>query len=261
MDSAESVKRIACIGSGGVASSLLPALYGAGYKISQVFSRNLLSAQALAKVVGASAAGSLAELDANADVYIITVPDGEIENVLRDAKFGNGMVVHTSGSTSIDVFRKYNIGRCGVLYPLQTFSRQRGVNFARVPLYVEAGSSSDTVELMFMARKLSVDVSQADSEKRMMLHIAAVFACNFTNQMLAISSQLTREAGLNFASLKPLIQETFEKAMAADDPAQVQTGPAVRGDMLTVQKHLDALASWPELQQIYKLVSESIMEN
>ncbi len=261
MDSVESVKRIACIGSGGVASSLLPALYGAGYKIAQVCSRNLVTAQALAKVVGASATGNLTELDPTADVYIITVPDSEIENVLHDATFGAGIVMHTSGSTPISVFEKYNIERCGVLYPLQTFSRQRGVNFARVPLYVEGRTKTEEIEITFIARKLSVDVSLVDSEKRMLLHIAAVFACNFTNQMLAIASQLTKEAGLNFNSLKPLIQETVEKALAAENPYQVQTGPAVRGDMNIVQKHINALASQPQLQQIYKQLSDYIVKN
>jgi len=261
MDGNESVKRIACIGSGGVASSLLPALYGAGYKIVQICSRNLATAQALAKVVGASASGSLADLDLHADVYVITVPDSEIENVLSASVFGAGLVVHTSGSTPISVFEKYKVERYGVLYPLQTFSKQRGVNFARVPLYVEGRNKHDAMDLMFIARKLSVDVSQVNSEERMLLHIAAVFACNFTNHMLTISSRLTKEAGLNFAALKPLIQETIDKALAAENTAQVQTGPAARGDMNIVQKHVKALEKHPLQQQIYKLISESITNN
>jgi len=170
------------------------------------------------------------------------------------------MVVHTSGSTPMSVFEQYGIARYGVLYPLQTFSRQHGVNFLRVPIYVEGSSPLDTAELLFLARKLSMDVSQVDSEKRMLLHIAAVFACNFTNQMTVIAAQLVKNAGLSFASLKPLIEETYTKALAADNPYQVQTGPAVRGDMNTVQKHIDALSNQPLLQQIYRLISENIMK-
>lgn len=253
-------KRIVCVGSGGVASSLLPALYGAGYNIIQVCSRNLATAQALAKVVGASASDKLAELDLTADVYIIAVPDSEIENVLREATFGEGLVVHTSGSTPISVFERYRVERYGVLYPLQTFSRQRGVNFSRVPLYVEGHSKLDAMDIMFIARKLSVEVAQASSEERMLLHVAAVFACNFTNQMLAIASQLTAAAELNFAALKPLIRETIDKALATDNLALVQTGPAVRGDMNIVQKHIKALEKHPLEQQIYRLISESIMQ-
>jgi predicted short-subunit dehydrogenase-like oxidoreductase (DUF2520 family) len=254
-------KRIVCVGSGGVASSLLPALYGAGYKIVQVCSRNLTTAQALAKVVGASANDKPADTDPNADIYIIAVPDSEIENVLRDTAFGGGLVVHTSGSTPISVFEKYEVERCGVLYPLQTFSRQRGVNFARVPLYVEGRSQLDAMDILFMARKLSAEVAQVNSEERMLLHVAAVYACNFTNHMLTVASRLTAAAGLSFAALKPLIQETISKALAVENPALVQTGPAARGDANIVQKHIEALAKHPLQQQIYRLISESVMRS
>ena len=261
MNSTTLAKRIACVGSGGVASSLLPALCGAGYCIVQVCSRRLESAQRLANVVGAAACSNLSELDRNADMYIIAVPDSEIENVLRSANFGSGLAAHTSGSTPMSVFEKYNVQRYGVLYPLQTFSRGRVVSFANVPLLVEGNSAHDTEELMRMARSLSENVQQASSEKRMMLHVAAVFACNFSNHLLAISAQLTRESELEFDLLKPLIRETFEKVLSAENPAEVQTGPAVRGDVNTVQKHLAALEKYPLQQQIYRLISENITMN
>jgi len=251
-------KQIACVGSGGVASSLLPALCGAGYKVVQVCSRTLEHAQRLARAVGATAHSNLSELNPNADMYIVAVPDSEIENVLRNANFGNGLVVHTAGSTPMSVFEKYNVKRYGVLYPLQTFSRRRIVDFAHVPLLVEGGTAQDVEELICIARNLSKNVQQVNSEKRMLLHIAAVFACNFSNHMLAVSAQLTRELGLEFDLLKPLIRETFEKALSAENPAEVQTGPAVRGDVNTVQKHIKALEKYPLWQQIYRLVSESI---
>jgi predicted short-subunit dehydrogenase-like oxidoreductase (DUF2520 family) len=258
----EAVRRIACIGSGNVASSLLPALYGAGYKIAQVCSRNSQTAHTLAKAVGAACTSKLVDLDVNVDLYIISVSDDEIENVLSSATFGNsGIVLHMSGSTPMSVFEKYGIARYGVLYPLQTFARQHSMNFAQVPLYVEAKNQQDLSELAFLARKLSVNVFNADSETRMMLHIAAVFACNFSNQMLAIAAQLLQEAGLDYASIKPLMQETFERALRVNDPIVAQTGPAVRGDKKIIANHLNALSKRPQLQRIYQLVSDSIEQS
>ncbi|MDR3187677.1 MAG: DUF2520 domain-containing protein [Prevotellaceae bacterium] len=257
MDSA-TVKRIACIGSGNVAASLLPALYGAGYKIVQVYSRNLRTAQQLAKVLGAASTDNPADLSPNADIYIIAVPDDEIENVLSKTTFGRGIVVHTSGSTPMSVFEKRGIAHYGVLYPLQTFMRH-SVNFLRVPVYVEASDNVAMIELMFMARKLSAEVYKITSEKRMLLHIAAVFACNFSNHLLTIAARLLNDKDLSYVSLKPLICETFERAIQVDNPELLQTGPAMRGDAKIVSQHIKALADYPLIQQIYKLISESIM--
>jgi predicted short-subunit dehydrogenase-like oxidoreductase (DUF2520 family) len=256
----ESVRKITCVGSGSVASSLLPTLYGAGYKISQVCSRNLKTAQPLAKMVGASCTSNLAELDPTVDFYIIAVADDEIENVLAQAKFGNGIVLHMSGSTPMSVFANHGIEHYGVLYPLQSFSRQHTVNFARVPLYVEACSKADLAAVIFMARKLSVEVFNIDSEKRMLLHIAAVFACNFSTHLLTIAAQLLQNVGLSYASLKPLVRETFERTLMVENPGNIQTGPAIRGDQRIVARHMEALASQPLMQQIYRLLSESIRE-
>ncbi|MDR0711717.1 MAG: DUF2520 domain-containing protein [Prevotellaceae bacterium] len=260
MDS-DTVKRVACIGSGNVASSLLPALYGAGYKITQICSRNRQTAQQLAKMVGAASTFTLTNLDPNADFYIIAAPDDEVENVLNATSFGDGMVVHMSGSTPLSIFEGKGIAHYGVLYPLQTFTQQRSVNFARVPLYVEAGSEKDLAELMFMARKLSVDVFKITSEKRMLLHISAVFACNFSNHLMAIASRLLHDENLDFNALKPLIRETFERAIQLDEPSLVQTGPAARGDSKIISRHVKALTSYPLIQQIYSLMSESISSN
>ena len=145
------------------------------------------------------------------------------------------------------------------MYPLQTFNRERVVDFAQVPIFVEGKTAAELEELTRVARSISKSVEPLTSKKRMLLHVAAVFACNFANHLLATSAQLLHESRLNFEVLKPLIRETFEKAQAADSPAEVQTGPAVRGDVSTVQKHLGALARHPQQQQLYRLLSESIM--
>jgi predicted short-subunit dehydrogenase-like oxidoreductase (DUF2520 family) len=257
MDS-DTAKRVACIGSGNLASSLYPALSGAGYKIVQVCSRNHQTAQQLAKAVGAACTVTLSDIDSSVDFYVIAVPDDEIKNVLSKATFGSGMVVHTSGCTPMSIFEGRGIARYGVLYPLQTFTRQRSVSFAQVPLYVEAGSEQDLAELTRMADKLSANVLKITSETRMLLHIAAVFACNFSNHLLAIASQLIRDNGLSFDALKPLIKETFERALLVDEPGAAQTGPAARGDSGVISRHIEALSGYPSAQQIYRLMSESI---
>lgn len=252
--------RISCIGSGGVASSLLPALYGAGYKIAQVCSRKLENAQLLAKVVGASFTDDLSQLDNNVDFVIIATPDKEIEGIVKSANFGDAIVIHMAGSMPMDVFTDAGVKGYGVLYPMQTFNRNRSVKFTQVPIYVEASDEEVLKKLTFMAKKLSSNVHELNTEKRILLHIAAVFASNFTNRMLAISFNLVKELELSPEVLKPLIREVFEKVVNTDDPTLVQTGPASRGDMDTVQKHIEALDNKKLTQRIYKVVSESIIK-
>ncbi|MDR1225406.1 MAG: DUF2520 domain-containing protein [Prevotellaceae bacterium] len=252
--------RISCIGSGGVASSLLPALYDAGCKIVQVCSRNIEHAQRLAKVVGAMGINHLAELNNAVELIIISISDSEIEGVLKAVNFGNAMVVHTAGSVPMQVMADAGVARYGVLYPLQTFSCTRSVSLAQVPLFIEAANPNDLQELKFLAKKISSTVTELDSQQRMLLHVAAVFACNFTNHMMTISASLLKNVNQDFELVKPLIQETFEKALAGDNPAEAQTGPAVRGDVVTVKKHMEALKNDTAFQQLYQLISENIMK-
>jgi predicted short-subunit dehydrogenase-like oxidoreductase (DUF2520 family) len=225
----------------------------------QVCSRNIEHALRLAKVVEAAGISKLAELDTSVEMVIVAVNDDEIENVLKAVNFGKAMAVHTAGSVPMQVMADAGVARYGVMYPLQTFSRTRSVSFAQVPLFIEASSQRDLQELKFLARKISSNVVELDSQQRMLIHVAAVFACNFTNHLMTISASLLKDANQNFGLVKPLILETFEKILATENPAEMQTGPAIRGDMAIVRKHIEALgkknAAW---QQLYSLVSDNI---
>uniref|UniRef100_UPI0025DF4A78 Rossmann-like and DUF2520 domain-containing protein n=1 Tax=uncultured Alistipes sp. TaxID=538949 RepID=UPI0025DF4A78 len=150
--------------------------------------------------------------------------------------------------------------RRAVLYPLQTFTKGREVDFSQIPIFLETDNEALEPELEAFARRLSATVIWADSEKRALVHLAAVFACNFVNHMYAIGERILDRAGIPFDVLKPLILETAAKALDALSPEQVQTGPAVRGDAETRARHCQLLDSCLELKNIYTIISNSIWE-
>ena len=168
-------------------------------------------------------------------------------------------VVHTAGGIGIEALpARFN--RRGVLYPLQTFTQGRSVDFAKIPLFVEGNDDSFTSELEAFARNLSRTVYRADSDRRVRLHLAAVFACNFVNHLYALGGEILHGTELPFDVLKPLIAETAAKAVDSGDPHRVQTGPAVRGDLPTLRRHEAALAHDPRLLRIYESLSQDIWE-
>jgi len=247
---------IVLLGSGNVATHLALALRAIGENIVQVFSPNLINAKALADRVDSAYINNLAQINGDADLYIISVKDDTIVEVARQLADVNGLVVHTSGTTDIKVLST-EVKHAGVFYPLQTFSKTKNVDFKTIPLCLEANEASQLELLQLLATRLSNKVYQLDGEKRKVLHLAAVFACNFTNHMYALASQILNANGLHFDIIRPLIAETADKVMA-DLPENVQTGPAIRQDEGTINKHLTMLADLPELQEIYQTLSDSI---
>jgi predicted short-subunit dehydrogenase-like oxidoreductase (DUF2520 family) len=237
---------IVLLGSGKVATQIGKALHNAGIPVAQVYSPTLEHAQTLAMQVHAKAISELAELTKNADVYIISVKDDAILGLVDQLDLGDKIVLHTSGSTAMDVLKSASTNY-GVLYPLQTFSFDKTVDFSQVPIAVEASSPEIAKQLEALAHKLSPKIIQMTSEQRLVLHIAAVFACNFSNHLYAIAEQLLESKGISFDYLLPLI------------PSEVQTGPAIRKDEKILQKHLDFLKEQPQLQEIYRLLSQSIV--
>lgn len=248
--------KIVLLGSGRVATQLGLALQQAGEEILQVFSPTQAHASALAEKLGALAVSQLSAIRTDADLYIISVKDDAISDLAASLKV-NGIVVHTSGSTTMDVLSPAS-DRIGVFYPLQTFSEQKRVNFSEVPLALEANSAEVLEIFQNLAGKLSRQVIEMSSEQRMVLHVAAVFACNFSNHLFAIAQQLLARQNLDFNLLRPLIAETAAKVQQSL-PGEVQTGPAIRKDEKTLQKHLELLAEQPQLQEIYRLLSQSIV--
>ena len=254
------------IGAGNVATHLGPALREAGCQILQVFSRTEESAERLADDLRCRWTTELTDVTPDAELYVFSVSDSALEHLARrlyehleltavstdDDETGvRALFIHTSGSMSVDVLPS---PRRGVIYPLQTFSRQRRVDLAEVPIFVE--SHSDEALLVTLAQNLSNRVLTLDSESRRRLHLAAVFACNFTNHMYDLSSRLLAERGIPFSVMLPLIDETARKVHELS-PSQAQTGPAVRADHNVMDRHLQLLPD-EQMRQIYQLLSQSI---
>ncbi|SEB16717.1 Rossmann-like and DUF2520 domain-containing protein [Pedobacter hartonius] len=247
---------IVCIGSGNVATHLAIAFKAMGAEIVQVWSQDSKNAEILAALTKAKPIQSWEELDRSADCYVIAVKDDAIETVATHLKGVKGIVVHTSGATAMDTLAGAGSGY-GVLYPLQTFSKTKAIDLKKVPFCIEADRPESLEKIAAIAQLLSHEVAEVSSEQRKILHLAAVFACNFSNHLYHLSSQLLAQHQLKFDLLKPLITETAAKIQYAS-AAEVQTGPAVRGDEETMRKHLDLLKDSPELHHIYELLSNSI---
>jgi len=190
---------------------------------------------------------------ADADIFIIAVSDDAIAEVSSLVTTKKGLVVHTSGSISKNTI---TAKRKGVFYPLQTFTNGKAVDFSTIPICIEAEESADLKTLKTLAEKITKSVYEISSLQREKLHLAAVFVNNFTNHMYAIGHEICKKENLPFNILKPLIKETADKLRFLT-PEKAQTGPAKRNDVLTMQKHLDALKS-PLNKKIYQLISESI---
>lgn len=248
---------VVLLGSGNVATHIGRALVEAGHRILQVFSPTKSHAESLANSLGTEGIDHLADVDIHADVYIIAVKDDAIEQVVVGLPPSlGGFVVHTAGSVDMAALAQHT-ARYGVLYPVQTFSKAKAVDFSSIPIAIEASDELTYAQLQQLASSLSDRVFSCDSTQRLSLHVAAVFACNFTNHLYAIGANILNEHGLDFDLIRPLILETAEKAMT-HQPKDVQTGPAVRGDVSTMEKHLDALKKHPDLQELYVRISDRI---
>lgn len=252
--------RIILLGAGRVANQLGAALVQAAHKVSYVWSRTPASAAALV----AHLPGTQVLPDLNlaalppADVYLVAVPDAAIPEVLAQAQFPAGaLVAHTSGTVPLTVFKEVPSIRGGVFYPLQTFSMGRNVNWRTVPLCIEATDAEAEATLLALAGTLSEQAQRVATPQRQAIHVAAVFACNFTNHLLGISHALLQEQQLPLTLLAPLLHETVEKALAFS-PFTVQTGPAARHDAPTLARHRTALATYPNWLELYNKLTASI---
>lgn len=249
---------IVFIGAGNLATNLAKALYRNGFRIVQIYSRTEEAAHALAQVVEAEYTAELSEVSADARLYIVSLKDDAFVELLPRIVAGKGdaLLVHTAGSIPMDVWEGMT-PRYGVFYPMQTFSKQREVDIRKVPFFVESNSADDKELLKGIAAVLSENVYEATSEQRRSLHLAAVFACNFSNHMYALAAELLKKHGLPFEAMLPLIDETARKVHELA-PVQAQTGPAVRYDENIISKHREMLADEPEMQELYRMISENI---
>lgn len=252
----KNIQNIVFIGAGNVATHLGLALQNTGRQIVQVYSRTEENARLLSGKLHADFTVDLKTINPDADLYIITVADDAVEKVADLLWVNRSLVVHTSGSVSIDVLQKCS-ENYGVLYPFQTFSKAREIDFSVVPLCIEANSKDNLLLLEQLARNLSQKVVKVDSEKRKILHLAGVFASNFPNFMYRIADQILTENKLDFDLLRPLILETAMKVQEMR-PENAQTGPASRGDEAILRKHSELLKEYPEYRRIYNILSDGI---
>ncbi len=244
--------KVVLIGSGKVAKHLFDAFrLGNVIEVVQVIGRHSESLRHF-DMVSTNLIGEDHVLDA--DIYIIAVSDGAISEVSRSIKNSERFVVHTSGSIPMNVLSGHN--RRGVLYPLQTFSSERAVDFKKIPLCLEAKVPKDLKLLRKLALSISDMVFEIDSDQRKYLHLAAVFANNFTNHMYVLANQICEENGLPFEMLKPLILETAEK-IENHNPLIMQTGPALRQDLKVLKMQSDLLGTGTRAA-LYELISKSI---
>ena len=249
------MKNIILVGAGNVSTHLGIALKNCNYKIVQVYSRSNENAKKLAQKLNADFTNDLTQLK-DANLIIVSVNDDAISDVLSQLK--NTATVHTSGSIGLDIFNN-NFSNCGVFYPIQTFNKEVDVNISEVPFCIEGNSLHFENQLTQIAKRISKNVVIMDSEQRKQLHIAAVFACNFSNHMYSIADTILSKSDIEFKLLVPLINQTVSK-LTDKKPGDVQTGPAKRNNKEVIDSHLNNITD-QTAKEIYRLISNSIIKN
>ncbi len=252
------IANISLVGTGNVALHLGHALTAAGLDILEVSARKEASGVELVKALGSDSSikKDLDFRESNTDLVVLCVSDDAVAEVAKKLKvLPTTTVIHTSGAVEIDVLKSHS--SFGVLYPLQTFSRHRNVDFSEVPVMIEASDYTTRSRLLAMAHELSHHVRYVSSEDRKRIHLAAVFANNFTNHLLRVSFDQLAVLDIDKALVRPLVMETVLKAFE-DGPEASQTGPARRGDKNTIQTHIEALSDHPDAQALYQLIADQI---
>lgn len=251
--------RVSFIGSGNVATQLALASLRAHISIINIYSKKFDNAQSLANKCDAKAVHQISDLQKDIDLLILAVNDDALPTLAEQLKDFPCPVVHTAGSVPMSIINA-DVHPYGVLYPLQTISSHKELRLEKLPFFVEASSDTLRNTLEKYVYQLGAQFHEATSEQRLYIHIAAVFACNFSNYMYSIAYKLSEQHQIPFESLVPLIVETAEK-LNAMNPMEAQTGPAKRNDEHTMQKHKHALSNEPLWLELYTLISEGIKKN
>ena len=247
------------IGAGKLAWHLGPALKKAGFRIIQIYSRTLSSAAAFGLHIDVPWTTDVNILKEDAELVIFCITDRALEDLLPQILLKNVFMIHTAGSVPSNVFEKWT-SDFGVLYPLMTFTKTRSIDFRTVPVCIEANNKENEDRLKNIAEKISDNVSVVNFENRKIMHMAAIFACNFTNHMYRTAYDILSLHEFDFGILKPLIIETAHKVLEMS-PHEAQTGPASRHDKNILCTHQLMLQAQPEWQKIYTFVSECIFHH
>jgi predicted short-subunit dehydrogenase-like oxidoreductase (DUF2520 family) len=249
--------KIVLIGSGNLASHLSNIFYNKGHKIIQVYSRNFVSAKEMAQKINAQYTTDLNLIIQNADIYILAVGDDAINGISKNLNLKNKLVIHTSGITDMNILKNIS-SNIGVLYPVQTFKKNVDIDYNKISVCIEANNSENLNIINNLAKDISQNIINLSSEKRKILHLAAVFACNFTNRMYAIAEDILQENNIPFEILIPLIEETANNIKKLS-PKLLQTGPAVRKDIKTIEEHLNLLSLNSDYKNIYTFITKNIL--
>ncbi len=249
--------KVVIIGSGNVAYVLSAIIQRAGHQISQIVSRNIDHAKALASKYNAQTGTLLDEKFTDAYIYIIAVTDAALEASEKLKALKNKFIVHTAGSVSIDILKNCS-STYGVLYPLQTLSKETE-HIPDIPFLVEGNNTETLEKIVEFAKTLSDKVIPSTDAERLHYHVGAVFAGNFTNHLYAMIETFCKKENIDFKNLLPLMNEVTHKVNTFS-PHDVQTGPAIREDIVTLTRHLETLSPHPELKYLYLKLSESILK-
>lgn len=254
----EPLRSFVCIGAGNVAWHLCRGLTAKGFNLKQVYSRTSVSSSFLASEYSCGHTSEIKEISRSADFYLICVSDIAINDILSGLLFNDKLILHTSGSTGIDIF-KGKFKSYGVLYPLQTLSMNHPVDISRLPFLIEGSDQHTTEQIRIIAGSLSQSVLLTTGEQRKWYHISAVMVSNFTNFMYSSAYKVMENKALDFSLLFPLMEETLQKAKSGN-PVLAQTGPARRGDSNITDEHIKMLSYNPVLQKLYTFISSNISD-
>ena len=249
---------VTLIGSGNVATWMAQRLQSSSrFPVTQVYSRKLENAQRLAELSGAQAIDDLKALNSDNQIFIFALADNAYETVLPQLPFRLPAAFMTSGTVSCQCLKDY-ADHYGVIYPLQTFTKTQDMSELEVPLCLESEFAGDHKVLMWeLARELSPTCHEVSETQRAQMHVAAVFACNFSNAMYQVAYKLLEERGLPFEILLPVLRQTVEK-VSQMTPMEAQTGPAVRGDLNVMQAQMEELEDG-QLRELYRIMSDLII--
>lgn len=260
--------RVVILGTGRVAHALGQALHNVGVQIPAVYGRSPEGTASLAGRLGTAAANEIEALPADADVYVLAVKDDAIAQVAQDVRGALSLVerrgdtsvrilLHTSGTVSMTALNGPGSFATGVFYPLQSFTGEGTPDFREIPICICASNAGTETRLLQLAATLHAPAHLVSDEERLRLHLAAVMMNNFSVHWCALSADWLTRNGQDWFLLQPLMAATFQR-LSTSDPRVLQTGPALRGDHSTLQKHLELLASEPELAELYRRMSDSI---
>ncbi len=255
--------KITIIGAGKLATHLAKALHRANHKIECIFSRTRHSAASLANIIESAYTTDISKLPLGSDLYIIAVPDDVIGSLIPEIPAPLSGIVHTAGSMDKEILRDLSDNH-GILYPLQSFSPDKEIEFKTIPIYLEASNHYFLDQLKIFASSISGHIRMVSETQRKILHLSAVISCNFTNHLFTMSKSLLEENKMDFNDLKHLISETVNKSLELG-PENTQTGPAIRNDSNTIQQHIGMLKKYEKRQKhinssaIYELLSNEII--